>query len=61
VKPFSVLELDIPALFIHGNGDREVLARMSGVETTGTAQHPARLHDRSVVPGAHGWGMIPAG
>jgi hypothetical protein len=33
VKPFSVLELDIPAQFIHGNGDREVLARMSGVES----------------------------
>jgi predicted phosphodiesterase len=29
----SLLDLDIPAQFIHGNGDREVLAQMSGVET----------------------------
>jgi hypothetical protein len=28
-----LLELDIPVQFIHGNGDREVLAQMSGVET----------------------------
>jgi putative phosphoesterase len=28
-----LLGLDIPARFIHGNGDREVLAQMSGVET----------------------------
>src|SRR5260370_12717168 len=28
-----LLDLDIPAQFIHGNGDREVLAQMSGVET----------------------------
>ena len=28
-----LLSLDIPAQFIHGNGDREVLAQMSGVET----------------------------
>jgi len=28
-----LLELKIPARFIHGNGDREVLAQMSGVET----------------------------
>ncbi len=28
-----LLELDIPTLFIHGNGDREVLARMAGTET----------------------------
>jgi Icc-related predicted phosphoesterase len=27
-----LLELDIPAQFIHCNGDREVLAQMSGVE-----------------------------
>jgi Icc-related predicted phosphoesterase len=27
-----LLELDIPAQFIHGNGNREVLAQMSGVE-----------------------------
>lgn len=29
----SLLSLDIPAQFIHGNGDREVLAQMSGLET----------------------------
>jgi predicted phosphodiesterase len=28
-----LLDLDIPAQFIHGNGDREVLAQMSGSET----------------------------
>jgi putative phosphoesterase len=28
-----LLDLDIPVQFIHGNGDREVLARMRGVET----------------------------
>ncbi|MGB9467316.1 MAG: metallophosphoesterase family protein [Candidatus Acidiferrum sp.] len=28
-----LLELDIPMQFIHGNGDREVHARMKGVET----------------------------
>ena len=28
-----LLDLDIPAQFIHGNGDREVLAQMWGVET----------------------------
>lgn len=28
-----LLELDIPAQFLHGNGDREVLAQLSGVET----------------------------
>ena len=28
-----LLDLDIPAQFIHGNGEREVLAQMSGVET----------------------------
>ena len=28
-----LLDLDIPVQFIHGNGDREVLAQMSGVET----------------------------
>src|SRR5258708_1900506 len=29
----SLLGLDIPTEFIHGNGDREVLAQMSGIET----------------------------
>lgn len=28
-----LLELDIPTVFIRGNGDREVLARMRGIET----------------------------
>jgi predicted phosphodiesterase len=28
-----LLEVDIPLQFIHGNGDREVLARMAGMET----------------------------
>jgi Icc-related predicted phosphoesterase len=28
-----LLDLDIPTQFIHGNGDREVLAQMSGMET----------------------------
>jgi len=28
-----LLDLDIPVQFIHGNGDREVLSQMSGVET----------------------------
>lgn len=28
-----LLDLNIPAQFIHGNGDREVLAQISGVET----------------------------
>jgi putative phosphoesterase len=29
----AVLELETPTVFIHGNGDREVLAQMQGVET----------------------------
>jgi putative phosphoesterase len=29
----SLLDLDIPIQFIHGNGDREVLAQMEGIET----------------------------
>lgn len=28
-----LLELDVPVQFIHGNGDREVLAQMAGTET----------------------------
>lgn len=28
-----LLDLDIPVQFIHGNGDREVFAQMSGLET----------------------------
>src|ERR1700682_491250 len=28
-----LLDLDIPALFIQGNGDREVVSQMSGIET----------------------------
>jgi 3',5'-cyclic AMP phosphodiesterase CpdA len=28
-----LLDLDIPVRFIHGNGDREVLAQMAGTET----------------------------
>lgn len=28
-----LVQLDIPTQFIHGNGDREVLAQMSGIET----------------------------
>jgi predicted phosphodiesterase len=28
-----LLDLDIPVRFIHGNGDREVLAHMAGIET----------------------------
>ncbi len=28
-----LLELDMPVQFIHGNGDREVLAKMRGIET----------------------------
>ena len=28
-----LLDLDIPAQFLHGNGDREVLAQLSGIET----------------------------
>src|SRR5690348_6588653 len=31
----SLLNLDIPVQFIHGNGDREALARMRGLETDG--------------------------
>ena len=32
-----LLDLDIPVQFIQGNGDLEVLARMEGTETDGTA------------------------
>ena len=32
-----LLDLDIPAQFIHGNGDREVLAQMSASRRIGTA------------------------
>jgi predicted phosphodiesterase len=35
-----LLYLDVPVRFVHGNGDREVLAQMAGTETNGyrTAQ-----------------------
>ena len=33
-----LLALDIPVRFIHGNGDREVLARMRGIETGGVPE-----------------------
>jgi len=33
-----LLHLDIPVQFIHGNGDREVLARMRGIETGGVPE-----------------------
>jgi predicted phosphodiesterase len=33
-----LLNLDIPVRFIHGNGDREVLARMRGIETGGVPE-----------------------
>lgn len=33
-----LLNLDIPVQFIHGNGDREVLARMRGIETSGVPE-----------------------
>jgi putative phosphoesterase len=33
-----LLNLDLPAQFIHGNGDREVLARMRGIETGGVPE-----------------------
>lgn len=33
-----LLDLKIPVQFIHGNGDREVLARMRGVETGGVPE-----------------------
>lgn len=34
----SLLNLDIPVQFIHGNGDREALARMRGLETDGVPE-----------------------
>ena len=33
-----LLNLELPAQFIHGNGDREVLARMRGIETGGVPE-----------------------
>jgi predicted phosphodiesterase len=33
-----LLELDLPVRFIHGNGDREVLAQMRGEEPTGVPE-----------------------
>jgi putative phosphoesterase len=33
-----LLSLDTPVQFIHGNGDREVLARMRGLETSGVPE-----------------------
>src|SRR5690348_9646404 len=33
-----LLNLDLPAQFIHGNGDREVLARMRGIEIGGVPE-----------------------
>src|SRR5690348_1727687 len=33
-----LLNLDLPAQFIHGNGDREVLARMRGIEAGGVPE-----------------------
>jgi predicted phosphodiesterase len=40
-----LLDLDIPAQFIHGNGDREVLAQMSGVETDWYRTAPGQWRD----------------
>jgi predicted phosphodiesterase len=40
-----LLDLDIPAQFIHGNGDREVLAQMSGAETDWYRTAPERWRE----------------
>jgi predicted phosphodiesterase len=40
-----LLELDIPALFIQGNGDREVLAQMNGIETDWFHTSPERWRE----------------
>ncbi len=52
--PFETIQcllgLDIPARFIRGNGDREVLAQMSGLETDGTALHRNSGASRSAGP-----------
>ncbi|MGA3046024.1 MAG: metallophosphoesterase family protein [Terracidiphilus sp.] len=40
-----LLDLDIPAQFIHGNGDREVLAQMSGIETDWYRTAPVQWRD----------------
>jgi Icc-related predicted phosphoesterase len=45
-----LLDLDIPAQFIHGNGDREVLAQMSGIETEWYRTAPERGASRSAGP-----------
>ena len=40
-----LLDLDIPTRFIHGNGDREVLAQMSGIETDWYRTAPERWRE----------------
>jgi putative phosphoesterase len=40
-----LMDLDIPAKFIHGNGDREVLAQMSGVETDWYCKAPEQWRE----------------
>jgi len=41
----KLLDLDIPAQFIHGNGDREVLAQMSCVESDWYRTAPERWRE----------------
>src|SRR5215469_6672503 len=40
-----LLQLDIPKHFIHGNGDREVLAQMSGIESEWYRAAPDLWHE----------------
>jgi len=45
-----LLNLEVSAQFIHGNGDREVLARMSGYETDWYRAAPEQCASRSAGP-----------
>jgi predicted phosphodiesterase len=40
-----LLDLDIPALFIQGNGDREVVSQISGIETDWFRSSPERWRE----------------
>ena len=47
-----LLDLDIPVQFIHGNGDREVLAQMKGTEADwyNTQRRNTGIGRRAVLP-----------
>ena len=41
----ALLDVEIPTVFIHGNGDREVLAQMGGIESDWYRTAPERWRE----------------